>query len=220
MKKANRKSLNALRKSVSNKTQAAAPAFKVNGKHVLKIVAPVVAAVMASHEGIRTAVRAWKGEHPETLDAAIVEFKAACKKWLKGEGRKVNPQSVYNLQSDIIAVARAYQKYAGMNDNQRKTFDREEAKASSYHTLIKFARDTNKVKGGSAKAVSKSEAKRKRFESGWKNRKSEMLKSAQDYVRYAPTEMVLKLADFCEAIIKARKSGNVERLQAKQRKAA
>jgi hypothetical protein len=187
-----------LRKGVEGATIASV--FKVDKKHVTALVRPVMEAARHAHDGVRSKIVAWKGERPETLEAAKEEIKAQCKVWLKDEGRRIIPQSVYNVQSELIGCLNGYISYAGMTDAKRKHFDKEHAERTSYHSLVKFLRETKRNK----RVTPKPNAASERIKSGWKNHKGEQMKKAKDMLRYAPTEQLMALVEFAESLIKAR----------------
>jgi hypothetical protein len=201
-------SLNKLKQSVA---AVAAPEFKVDMKHVSALVKPLISAIQHAHVGVRDVLVMWLGERPETLDKVKEQVRADMKAWLKDEGRNVNPQSVYNMQSDIMAVCNAYSRYAGFDAKRQATFKKHHSEASSYHTLVKLCRDT--VKGKKGEQVAPEKALVKRIKSGWKNHQKDMAKKTKDMLRYAPTDALLSLSDFIEGLIKARKTGAVEALR-------
>lgn len=214
-KKARSKSLNALRAQMGKDlaaNTAKAEGFKVNVKHVHVLASKVIEAAKHAHEGIRLQIITWKGERPETLDALKEDIRKACKAWLKEEGKRISPQAIYNLQSELIGACNGYIAYAGMSDSKRKAFDKHHAERTSYHSLIKFLRDTKRGKR-TTPDVNQHVA---RIKSGWKNRSKEMLKQAKDLLRYSPTDALLNLIDFAEALVKARKQGNVEKMQGRK----
>jgi hypothetical protein len=200
MAKANRKS------SKKNAAQAVVAAFKPDMKHVKALAHTVMEQVKHAHKGVRDIIVTWKGERPETLEALKDQIKAECKVWLKAEGRNINPQSVYNYQSDLIAAANGYMAYAGMSDKKRKAFDKKHGEASGYHALIKFLRDTKRGKSNTPDVPSAA----KKIKSGWKNHAKEQAKKAKDLLRYAPTEFLLQVQDFVADLITARKKGGEE----------
>lgn len=208
--KASKKSLNVLRKSVENKTSSA---FKVNVKHVKQMAHRVIDAIKHAGDTVKAEILSWKGERPETLEALKEAIAIEGKAWLKDEKRTLNPQSVYNYISDAKAACNAFAKYAGMSDSKRKSFDKELAQHGNYIALIKFCRDTVRGRKSGKSDAENTSAAAKRLKSGWKNKPRDLMKKTKDMLRYAPTDNLLSLIDFAEAIIKARKQGNVERMR-------
>ncbi len=219
-KQSKTKSLNALRKNIAAKlaanTETSAPKFVVDKKKVHSIGGRIVESVKHAHEGVRAELVKLKGERPETLEAIKDDISARIKAWLKEEGKRISTQAIYNVGSELKAACNGYMAYAGMSAAKRKLFDQKHAKITGYHQLIKFLRDT---KRGKAKTPDVNQAVA-RIKSGWKNRKGEMMKQAKNLLRYSPTEALLNLIDFAEALVKARKQGNVEKMADRQRKAA
>lgn len=188
-------------------TQAAkVDSFKVSAKHVTALVTEAVKFLRHAHTGIRDIIVTWKGERPETLDAMKEEIKKQCKAWLKDEGRGINPQSIYNYQSDLIACCNGYAVYAGMNDKERRKFDEKHAQATTINSLVKFLRDVKR--GGKVERPESTPAKR--MKSAWKNHATDQYKKTKDMLRYAPTDYLLKAQDFIAELIEARKKGGEE----------
>lgn len=197
----------AVRNALASKKGAkAVEAFKVDSKHVKKLVTAAIDEIKRSHKGIRDVIVTWKGERPETLEAMKEEIKVQCKAWLKSDGRTIHPQSVYNYQSDLIACCNGYIAYAGMSDAAAKKFDQHHAECTRINQLVKFLRDTKRGK----KNARPEPTIKKRMVSAWKNHANETYKKTADMVRYAPTEKLLKLQDFIADLIEARKKGGEE----------
>lgn len=234
MAKAKKQSLENLRKSMAAKVAHASvetqePEFKVSVSHVKKIAAPIIAHVKSAHVGLRDVLIKLLGEHPLTLEATLKQVKDELGDWLKEQGRKLNPQSVYNMQSDITAAIRAFQKYAALDKAAAKKW--ESNMPGSYHAFISYCRKMNrKGKAGKAKRGALKPEER-RIVSQWKNHKAEAMAKAKDLIRFADTDSIRNLIEFAETLIEARKKGNVLRMdgfikaqqqqeQAKQKKAA
>lgn len=183
--------------------------FKVDMKYVKTSAHAVVKMARDHGKTMRDKITEWKGERPETLDAMKKQVEAECKAWLKDEGKNVVAQVVYNIQSELIGCLNGYIVYAGMTDAKRAAFDKKHAEATSYVRLVKFLRDTKR--GKQNRVV---DPAGKRLLSLHKNHKKEYQAKLKDMIRYAGTDTILMAIDFAEALIEARKKGNVLRMDA------
>lgn len=192
-------------KKVSSNTQAAT-VFKPDLKRVKSMAHSAIEKIKSAGVVMRDIILEWKGERPETLEAMKEAIKLECKVWLKDEGKKINPQSIYNYQSDLVAACNGWQVYAGMTDAKRKAFDQKEKEMTGYHSLVTFLRNTKKGKTTDRPVPNAA----KKMKSAWKNHAKEQMKKAKDMLRYAPTENLLALQDFTAELIAARKKGGEE----------
>lgn len=187
----------------------------------------IVQTAIESHVKTRDMLLACKGKGVLELQAIREAVAEAWKEYAqsftarKTHGDKVQVEkmqraSIYNRNSEMQAVLKAFEKYALMNKATRAQFDAKLRDVTAYHALIVFARHFN---SGGKKASSTSDtpvAKRER--DAWLKKGSERVQKIKETLRFAPLESLSIIEEWIEQRIS--KLQGAAKAQAKIRKAA